>query len=533
MTQAYGTNRVAPDQVAAPPIDREKADLVAEIGWDRLSQIRAWEPPGPVALSYMQSDAFVRGIMGPYGSGKTVTSYIDALMKAKSQPIALDGKRYFFTTIIADTYGHLYANTIKSWHDWFPKELGVWKGSQDRPALHQLKIRDEYGEIIWNVDFMAMGEHSAEDALDGFEPSHAFINGASRVNQDVLDYLIGRVKRAPRRLLIGDEAFACKWNGITLDWNPPDIDHWLHSRFVTNKPENFEFYPQPGGRDPDAENRRNLSPDYYDTMVMSNSHNPPFIARFVDNKWGWSLDGQPVYPTWTERHKTECLQAIPGRTIYVGLDGGQTLNAAAVFCQLDDEGQWRVLCELAPGRAGASNFAGKLVKLIRERFAGFRFKYFCDPTADDGADKEGGELSWLETVEKHVGQIIERAPTNERTARLDAVGQALDRAVPGQRPGLLVSATDCPALISGFGGKYCFKRYKEGGKDAYDDKPSKTHPYSDVHDALQYVILSVEGLDTVQQGSTGRKLSGAGMDVRDEPDAGGDMPGQWGWSPFD
>ncbi len=509
-------------------------DLVAEIGWDRLKDIRAWEPPGDVALAYMRSDAFVRGIMGPYGSGKTVTSYIDALMKAKSQPIAADGKRYFFTTIIADTYSHLYANTVKSWHDWFPKELGVWKGSQDRPALHQLKIRDEYGEIIWRVDFMAMGDHAAEDALDGFEPSHAFINGASRVNQDVLDYLIGRVKRAPRRLLVGDEAFALRWNGITLDWNPPDIDHWLYKRFVASKPKNFEFFPQPGGRDPNAENRRNLSADYYDVMVTSNSHNPSYIARFVDNKWGWSLDGKPVYPSWKEDHRVEGLQAVPGRAIYVGLDGGQTLNAAAVFCQIDTEGQWRVLCELAPGRAGASSFADKLVRLIRERFDGFKLEFFCDPTADDGADKESGELSWLDTVEKHVGQIITRAPSNERGVRIDAVGQALDRGVPGRGgPGLIVSAADCPNLISGFQGKYCWKRYKEGGKDQYEDKPSKAHPYSDVHDALQYVILSVEGLDAVQRGSGGRSLTGSGRVNEDAAEAPAGSPGQWGWSPFD
>ena len=34
-----------------------------------------YHPPGPVAKAFMRSDKFVRGIMGPYGSGKSTVLF--------------------------------------------------------------------------------------------------------------------------------------------------------------------------------------------------------------------------------------------------------------------------------------------------------------------------------------------------------------------------------------------------------------------------------------------------------------------------
>ena len=44
----------------------------------------------------------------------------------------------------------------------------------------------------------------------------------------------------------------------------------------------------------------------------------------------------------------------------------------------------------------------------------------------------------------------------------------------------------CPTLIQAMGSKYRYKKLKSGELDL---KPEKTHPWSDIADALQYACL--------------------------------------------
>ncbi|CAK9035071.1 Uncharacterized protein SCF082_LOCUS21131, partial [Durusdinium trenchii] len=460
-----------------PPQERQPWTDIGEIELERIinrgEDGGGYAPPGPCSAAFLQSDARVRGIMGPYGSGKTTTCIWDGMLKARTQPIARDGVRYLETAIVADTYGTLYRNTARTMHREFPKELGNWKGANERPFLFQLKVRDEFGLVYWTIDGLAVGDHAAEDAMDGFEVGHFVLNGASRLREDVLDYALGRVQRGGDRRKLGDEAFALKWTGVTLDWNPPDMDHWLYRRFVTEKPPHFEFYEQPGGREPDAENRDNLAADYYEA-------------------------GDAVYPTYGRRHRADReLPFDPSLMLHVGIDGGDTLHPAAVFCQRTVEGQWRVLMELYLGRCGASAFAEHLVLCLQDNFPNARLCLHGDPAIDAGADKESGQLSFLDTIELALGCPVQLAPTNEFDPRREVVMQALGRPIePGGLPGLIVS-NQCPSLLAGFGGKYHFPKFKEGGREKTKDRPNKDHPWSDVHDALQYVLLSVEGLASV------------------------------------
>lgn len=536
----------------APAAKREDWAGVPVEEYDRILSERGgaggWSPPGPLSAAMVASDAWVRGLAGPYGNGKTATCMVDGLLKLRAQPIAHDGVRYQESIIVADSYGSMNRNTLRTWFDWFPKEWGLFKGANERPSLHQLRMRDEYGEMRWSVDFVAIGEHAAEDVMDGFEPGHAFINGITRMNQDVLTFLLGRVKRGGSIKLLGEEAFRLKWNGITFDFNKANDDHWLHpmleldpdvahvtsSRVRSGDFEpngkgsaRWEYYDFPGGLDADAENLQNLAADYYASMVEDWRHDRPKIERLVHNKWGFAHDGEAVYPAYGPHHRAGRELAFdPSRDLYLGLDGGQTLHPAAIFCQRDDEGQWRALLELCPGRMGASAFADLLVRAIQENFPGARITAFGDPTMDAGADQDNGQLSWLDTVELALGFPVQVAPTNEFDPRREAVMRALAHTTPDGRPGLIIS-TACPSLISGFGGKYFFPTYKEGGKEKTRDRPNKDHPYSDVHDALQYVILSVEGLAWVQSGS-GRRHEQDAPRVAPAASACG-----WGWSPLD
>src|SRR3546814_20527679 len=53
----------------------------------------AYRPPGPVARAFMTSDAFVRGIRGPYGSGKSVACCMEIFRRANGPRPGQDGVR--------------------------------------------------------------------------------------------------------------------------------------------------------------------------------------------------------------------------------------------------------------------------------------------------------------------------------------------------------------------------------------------------------------------------------------------------------
>ena len=461
-------------------------------------QWSAWAAPGPVSSAYVADDAFCRAIMGPYGAAKTTTSYFDTLVKAVRQPRCIDGVRRHYVLTVRDTFTNLYKTAIKSWLQWFPREWGAWEGSPGRAATHVVTFEDAYGPVEITAYFDALGEREPEAVLDGYEFTEAFLNGCTSLPAEVLTYVIGRVGRAPRRDKL--PAGARLWSGVKMDCNAPDVENWFYRMFGEGQlPDGYRFFRQPGGLDPDAENLANLNGGraYYERMAAANAKNPWWVRRFVHNRWGYSRAGEPVFAQFDDAiHATglQRLEVVKGRDIYLGLDGGKTLHPAAVIAQLDDRtGQLRILAELAPGRMGASRFADMLDRLLSTRFAGCRIGgAWADPTAGQGADQEGGEISWLQVLEARLGISINYAPTNEVAARLDCVGELLG-AMDGRTPGLLISAPDCPALVKGGMSHYRYSKVRVSGEDVAAERPAKLHPWSDLWDAVQYLALGLFG----------------------------------------
>ena len=59
------------------------------------------------AHRFHDSDAFIRGVVGPYGSGKTTMVMMELLYLAMDQPQASDGTRYSRFGVIRKTYPNL------------------------------------------------------------------------------------------------------------------------------------------------------------------------------------------------------------------------------------------------------------------------------------------------------------------------------------------------------------------------------------------------------------------------------------------
>jgi hypothetical protein len=83
------------------------------------------------------------------------------------------------------------------------------------------------------------------------------------------------------------------------------------------------------------------------------------------------------------------------------------------------------------------------------------------------------------------GFLAYPASTNVINMRLLAVEKYLRQQVMGQ-PSMQISRSGCPTLVKALGSDYRYRRKRDG---VLDDVPEKSHPHSDVADALQYFCL--------------------------------------------
>ncbi|HET8729233.1 MAG TPA: hypothetical protein VFO41_17160 [Alphaproteobacteria bacterium] len=207
----------------------------------------AYRSPGPVVRRFLASNAFVRGLRGPYGSGKSVACTIDIVRRAAAQKPGRDGVRRTRWAVVRNTYPELKTTTIKTWHDWVRPELGRWRA--DGPPVHHVRADGLDMEVL----FLALDRPEDARKLLSMELTGAWINEAREVPKAVLDALTGRVGRFPPARDGGPS-----WSGIIMDTNPPDTDHWWYRLAEEERPEGWAFFAQPSGRGEGAENLRNL-----------------------------------------------------------------------------------------------------------------------------------------------------------------------------------------------------------------------------------------------------------------------------------
>lgn len=460
---------------------------------DTPALLKGWEPPGPVSQEFaLDFASFVPFIMGPVGGGKTTTCIFKSQVFSATMPVCTDGVIRSKGVVVRDSYRTLEKTTMASWFQWFPKDHPGWSftGGNDRPAVHTLRFRRPDGRVVESiVEFVGIGDKRVEDILRGWEGSWAWMNEADLMSEDVLDYLTQRIRRYPAKRLL--PAGVDPPGMVMGDLNAPDVDSYIHKKFVELLPPGWRLYRQPGGLDPNAENLRNLPRDYYQRMMAGKQD--WWLRRFIHNRFGYSRFGQPVYPEFNEtlHVSSHVLMPRPGVPIAIGLDAG--LSPAAVILQQLPDGQFLVLEELVPGHGvGPTRFATELVRLLQERYAAFDIRVIvADPAAEHGADTEAGELSWIETVAKAVGQAVVPCFTNEPALRTEAVRLRLMHMIDGRRPGLVVSPT-CRKLIQGFAYGYRFENTRKDSSSPFKDKAEK-NDFSHVHDALQYGVLQVVG----------------------------------------
>ena len=180
----------------------------------------------PTVWKFLKDKSFVRGLMGPVGSGKSYACAAEIMLKAVSQvPSPKDGIKYSRFVVVRNSYPELRTTTIKTWQELFPEN--VWGPFRWSPPLtHHIKLpsRDNAPGVDCEVIFLALDQPKDVRKLLSMELTGAWVNEARELPKAVIDGLTHRVGRYPTL----SDGGAKPWRGIIMDTNPMDDDHWWY-----------------------------------------------------------------------------------------------------------------------------------------------------------------------------------------------------------------------------------------------------------------------------------------------------------------
>jgi hypothetical protein len=328
----------------------------------------------------------------------------------------------------------------------------------------------------WNL--VPLDSKEDQRRLLSMQLSFGWINECREVPIEIVTALLGRLGRYPSKLAGGPT-----WHGLIMDTNPWDVDSPYHDRFVLNPTENWKLFHQPSGVGPFAENRENLPDGYYENLASDRDEG--WTQVHIYSEWGTSNAGQAVFRRSfnAETHVMDMQTLVnPLRPILVGQDFGRT--PTALIGQVDNMGRILVFREVISDGMGLIQFVEeKLRPVLHEpEFSGKRVVLVADP-----AGRERSQITEDNAFDvlKSMGFVVYPAPTNELVPRLLSVERAL-RSTIGGEPGMQISRTGCPTLIKALASNYRYRRKRDG---VLEDVPEKSHPWSDVADALQYMCL--------------------------------------------
>jgi hypothetical protein len=440
--------------------------------------LHKYEPSGVTTKNFHEDKSFVRGIMGPVGSGKSTACVIELIRRAQMQERSPDGIRRSRFAIIRNSYPELKSTTLKTWAQWCPTGFGRF--TQDSPITHHVKTEGFDMEVI----FLALDKEEDVKKLLSLELTGAWINEAREIRRNVLDMLTSRVGRYPGAMLGG-----CTWSGVIMDTNPPDSENWWFKASEGDKIEGWKFFKQPSGMSPQAENRKNLPKNYYERMIAGKD--VEWVKVYVHGEYGFLIAGQSMFQNYRDTmHCSDVeLKASLDLPLHIGADFGFT--PAAVIGQRYADGRWVILDELVLDDVGMVRFAERLAQLVASRYPEHNNRdgviAWGDP-AGVARDPMTAEKTILQVLGSYTGWRWKPAPTNDLEVRLEVVKAALNRLVDG-KPGFLISPT-CRMLRKGFAGGY-FRKYQKSAMTNATvilDQPVKNE-FSHPHDALQYLLL--------------------------------------------
>lgn len=430
---------------------------------------------------FHQSMAFVRGIRGPIGSGKSVGMCFEIFKRACEQE-PFEGVRRSRWVVGRNTYRELIDTTIKTWNDWFPRSMGLW--SQMNLSHTIVQQLDDGTTLHLEVLFRAFDKPDDVKKLLSLELTGGWLNEAKEIPLRIVEMLQGRVGRYPSKRQGGPS-----WWGVIMDTNSPDTDSWWYRIFEEIKPSNWEIFAQPSGMSDNAENVENLPLKYYENMIPGKDNE--WVNVFVHGKYGFVQEGNPVYPEYNDDvHFSHHIVELPSdATIYIGIDFGLTPAASFAF---ELNGQWVFFDEIVTRDMGAVRFGTALGKHIRKNYRDHPLVITGDPAGEQRAQTD--ERTPFEILSALNIEAIP-AHTNDVTIRRETLSQHLRRMTFTGQPGFIVGP-NCRYLRRGLAGGFKYRRMQVSGSERYVDKPDK-NIYSHVCESAEYLLLGAGEDDAI------------------------------------
>lgn len=431
----------------------------------------------PTIREFSRARKFLRGLMGPFGSGKSSGCVVELVKWGASQPLN-NGRRRARFAVIRNTYRQLEDTTIRTFFEWVPPpEFGRWIKSDHNYVIDRLSP-----ELEIEIMFRALDRPEHVSNLLSLEITGAWVNEAREVPWAVIKALQGRVGRFPKVVDGG-----CVDPGVIFDTNPPDDESWWYKLFEEQKPANAAVFKQPSGRSEKAENKRYLPPRYYENMMSG--ADADFIKVYVDGEYGYVKDGKPIFPMYSDALHCADVEPVKGVVIQRGWDFG--LTPACVLTQIHPDGRWLVFDELTADDLGIDTFSDAVERHCAQKYSGYSFEDYGDPAgAQRSAATADKDQKTCFDILRGKGIAIQPSEQN-LTIRLESVNKPLSSLVRGKPQMQLHSR--CKKLRRGFQGRYQYRRLKiAGAEERYQDVPDKNE-FSHPHDALQYVAVKVFG----------------------------------------
>lgn len=450
--------------------------------------------PVPTIARFSQSDAFIRALIGPFGSGKSSGCVAEFPYRALNQRPGPDGIRRTRWAVVRNTYGQLRDTTIKTFHQWMPPQyFGKWLASEHKYTVNAFE------KCEFEILFRALDKPEDVRNLLSLDLTGAWVNEVREIPWAIIEALQGRVGRYPPVMEGGPT-----WSGIWMDTNPPDSDSKFYKFFEENdwlenfhqllrdralpdfitKPEHFaRIFHQPSGLAPDAENLANLPVGYYQRLQIGKK--PEWVKVYVKGDYGFVTEDRAVFPEFNEYVHMKSLDPVPGRTIYRGWDFG--LTPAVVFSQILPDGRWLIFDEMVSENFGIDRFSDEVLEHCSRTFKGkAEFEDYGDPAGQQRAQTD--EKTCFEILQ---AKGIDIEPGLQSPAiRLESVRKPM-RTLNGNGDPQFVLHPRCKVLRKAFLGGYHYRRLSTNA-ERFSTDPEKNQ-FSHPMDANQYVATILFG----------------------------------------
>lgn len=434
----------------------------------------------PTVARFMQSDAFFRLIAGPVGSGKTTGAIFEILRRAIEQEPGEDGVRYTRFAIVRQT--------LKQLEDTVLKDIEFWLRGLVEYKVSKRTIYIRFGDVDSEWLLIPLEDEEDQKRLLSSQLTGAWMSECIEIDVKLVPALLGRCGRFP-----SGRQGKPTWFGVIGDTNMPTEGSEWHKLMALETPMDWTVFIQPSGLAPDAENIENLpgGRQYYERLART--PNPAWVKRYVEAQFGEDPSGQAVFrssfkPSFhcTAIDDEEGLTPTPGMPLMLAMDLGR--NPCSLLTQVDHRGRLLVLQEFVIEDLGLEAALQQVIRpaLMSERYAGFPVYVVGDPSGI--ARNSIYEVTSFDII-KGAGFPAYPAPTNDLDKRLRAVeGMMLQQRDGG--PALLIDRQRCPSLVVALNGRYRYAKRRSG---QLAPSPEKSHPWSDLADALQYSCLVAHG----------------------------------------